>query len=131
MNDPRRSCRLFSQTQKAVKSPPRELGMTPAAESLAGSSGGQARFIKQLILFTDNFRNSRSVNSLQSCSGKEVEGLYGATEGLSPREDLGTERWCFHRARVRTGTIRPAALLKCAGLESKGKKSEGFWHLLQ
>lgn len=55
MNDPRRSCRLFSQTQKAVKSPPRELEMTPAAESLAGSPGGQARFIKQLILFTDNF----------------------------------------------------------------------------
>lgn len=117
MNDPRRSCRLFSQTQKAVKSPPRELGMTPAAESLAGSSGGQARFIKQLILFTDNFRNSRSVNSLQSCSGKEVEGLYCATEGLNPREALGTERWCFHGARVRTGTIWSAALLKCARLE--------------
>lgn len=28
--------------------------MTPIAESLAGSSGGQRRFIKQLILLTDN-----------------------------------------------------------------------------
>lgn len=36
------------------KSPQRELGMTPVAESLAGSSGGQLRFIKQLILLTDN-----------------------------------------------------------------------------
>lgn len=70
MNDPRRSCRLFSQTQKAVRSPPRELGMTPAAESLAGSPGGQARFIKQLTLFTDNFPKSTSVNSLHSCSDR-------------------------------------------------------------
>ena len=54
LSDPRRNRRLFSQTQKAVKSPQHELGMTPIAESLAGSSGGQLRFIKQLILLTDN-----------------------------------------------------------------------------
>lgn len=54
MSDPCRNRRLFSQTQKAVKSPQHELGMTPIAESLAGSSGGQLRFIKQLILLTDN-----------------------------------------------------------------------------
>lgn len=54
MSDPCGNCRLFSQTQKAVKSPQHELGMTPIAESLAGSSGGQLRFIKQLILLADN-----------------------------------------------------------------------------
>lgn len=54
MSDPCRNRRLFSQTQKAVKSPQHELGMTPIAESLAGSSGGQLCFIKQLILLTDN-----------------------------------------------------------------------------
>lgn len=59
MNDPRRSCRPVCTDTEAVKSPPRELGMTPAAESLAGSSGGQARFIKQLILFTDNFEKKQ------------------------------------------------------------------------
>lgn len=54
MSDPGRNRRLFAQTHKAVKSPQRELGMTPIAESLAGSSGGQLGFIKQLILLTDN-----------------------------------------------------------------------------
>lgn len=65
MSDPCRNRRLFSQTQKAVKSPQRELGMTPIAESLAGSSGGQLCFIKQLILLTDN-SPPPSLNSYQA-----------------------------------------------------------------
>lgn len=65
MSDPCRNRRLFSQTQKAVKSPQHELGMTPIAESLAGSSGGQLCFIKQLILLTDN-SPPPSLNSYQA-----------------------------------------------------------------
>lgn len=75
MSDPCRNCRLFSHTQKAVKSPQHELGMTPIAESLAGSSGGQLRFIKQLILLTDNSPLSHPPN-FNSCKALRSSCLF-------------------------------------------------------